>query len=365
MIFAALICCGIAYNMLAIAGGLRFRRQRRRHVHSSGEPVSILKAVRGRDPHFYEALESHARQQYPAFEILFGISDPSDPAVHDIERLRANFPDLPVRVFDTRNDAPNGKVGSLQILAEHARHDILLVNDSDIAVEADYLARVAGLLTDDVGVVTCLYRGRGASAATKAEALGIATEFAPSVLVARLVTSGGFALGSTMAFRKRELEAIGGFAALRDYLADDYQLGARISALGKPVVLADSVVETSVGDGPFSEVWKHQVRWSRTIRASRRLGYLGYAVTHLTFWCLAAAVAGYWRLALAGIAIRMVAAVNTLLVLDDVRSLRIVAAVPLRDLLGFAVWCAGLAGNVVEWRGLRFRLFTDGRIAPL
>ena len=161
------------------------------------------------------------------------------------------FPRVPIRIVHTANDAPNGKVGSLEILAREARYDVLLVNDGDILVEPDYLARVVGMLADkDVGLVTCLYRGRGSSIASKAEALGIATEFAPSVLVARLLSAGGFALGSTMAFRVADLEAIGGFAAIREYLADDYQLGARIAALGKRVALSDSVVETNLGAGP-------------------------------------------------------------------------------------------------------------------
>ena len=156
----------------------------------------------------------------------------------EIDRLRAEFPNLPIRVIDTANDAPNGKVGSLEILARHARYEMLLVNDGDILVAPDYLRRVIGLLQDEqVGLVTCLYRARASSIASKAEALGIATEFAPSVLVARLLSESGFALGATMAFRTADLKAIGGFAAIREYLADDYQLGARIAALGKRVVL--------------------------------------------------------------------------------------------------------------------------------
>ena len=154
------------------------------------------------------------------------------------------------------------------------------------------------LLEDDrVGLVTCLYRARASSIASKAEALGIATEFAPSVLVARLLSESGFALGATMAFRTPDLQAIGGFAAIREYLADDYQLGARIAALGKSVVLADVVVETSLGAGSWRDVWKHQIRWSRTIRVSRPAGYFGYLVTQLTFWSIMAAAFGYERVA--------------------------------------------------------------------
>jgi ceramide glucosyltransferase len=328
-------------------------------------PVSILKPVRGRDPRFYEAILSHAEQRFPQFEILFGVADPADPAIADIERLRREFPRVPIRVVSTGNTAPNRKVGSLEILAREAQYSVLLVNDGDILVEPHYLERVIGLLEDDgVGMVTCLYRGCGSSVASKAEALGIATEFAPSVLVARFLSSSGFALGSTMAFRRRELDAVGGFHAIREFLADDYQLGARISALGKRVALADTVVETNLGAGSWHDVWKHQVRWSRTIRISRPGGYFGYLATEVTFWSILAAACGYRKTALAGIAIRLTAAFFAL------RSLGVegkpqLALVPPRDLFGFAVWCAGLAGNEVEWGGRRFRVLPDGRMRTL
>ena len=324
--------------------------------------MSILKPVRGRDPRFYEAIRSHAEQHYSEFEILFGVADPDDAAIPDIMRLAAEFPAIPIRVVATPNDAPNRKAGSLEILSREARYNVLLVNDGDIKVEPDYLARVLSLLEDEtVGLVTCLYRGRGASWAAKAEALGIATEFAPSVLVARLLSSTGFALGSTMAFRRRELEAIGGFAAIREYLADDYQLGARIAALGKRVAMSGSVVETNLGAGSWREVWNHQVRWSRTIRISRTAGYFGYLVTQATVWCIFAAMAGHPFVALAGLAVRLAAAAAGMAALG-VRPLPRLAAVPLRDLFGFGVWCAGMFGNTVEWRGTRFRILPDGRI---
>jgi ceramide glucosyltransferase len=360
---AALVGCGAVYNLLAIAGAVAFRRRKER-THFA-PPVSILKPVRGRDAHFYEAIRSHAAQQYPEFELIFGTADPADAALEDIERLRMEFPHVPVRVLHTANNAPNGKVGSLEILAREARHDVLLVNDGDISVEPDYLARVIGMLADEsVGLVTCLYRGRGSSIASKAEALGIATEFAPSVLVARLLSAGGFALGSTMAFRRADLESTGGFAAIREYLADDYQLGARIAALGKHVVLSDSVVETNLGAGSWKDVWKHQVRWSRTIRVSRPAGYFGYLVTQATFWSIVAAAFGYWQIALAGLAVRLMAALAAMSALREKWDAR-VWTVPLRDLFGLAVWAAGMVGREVEWRGIRFKLLSDGRIQRL
>jgi ceramide glucosyltransferase len=357
---AILACCGAAYNLLAIAGAAQFRR---RHKPSQfSPPVSILKPVRGRDAHFYEAIRSHAVQQYPQFELIFGAADPADAAFPDIERLRLEFPHIPIRIVNTENDAPNGKVGSLEILAREARYDVLLINDGDISVEPDYLSLVVGMLADPhVGLVTCLYRGRGSSIASKAEALGIATEFAPSVLVARLIAAGGFALGSTMALRVADLQAVGGFAAIREYLADDYQLGARIARLGKHVALSDSVVETNLGAGSWRDVWKHQIRWSRTIRVSRPAGYFGYIVTQTTFWSILAALGGYWPIAVASLAVRMISAAAAMNALGDVPASKVLL-VPFRDLFGLAVWAAGMVGRQVEWRGLRFRLLSDGRI---
>lgn len=348
MIFAFFVVCGIAYNLLAIAGAIQFRR--RKAIPDFKPPVSILKPVRGRDPQFYEAIRSHAVQQYPQFEMIFGAL-PEDPAREDIERLQREFPDVAIRIVNSENDAPNGKAGSLELLAREARYEILLVNDGDIRVEPDYLTRVIGLLADEsVGLVTCLYRGRAASIASQAEALGIATEFAPSVLVARLLSSGAFALGSTMAFRAGSLKKIGGFAAIREYLADDYQLGARIGR----VALADVVVETNLGAGTWSDVWKHQVRWSRTIRVSRPAGYFGYVMTQLTFWCIWAP----WPVGLAGLAVRLLTA-------GFYTNWKQLIFVPFRDLFGFAVWAAGMLGNTVEWRGMRYKLTSDGKIQKL
>jgi ceramide glucosyltransferase len=256
------------------------------------------------------------------------------------------------------------KAGVLAELSRHARHPVLLVNDSDIRVGPGYLRAVTAPLDDPaVGLVTCLYRATGTSAATRAEALGIATEFAPSVIVARLIGVAEFALGATMAFRAQDLRAIGGFEAVAGYLADDYQLGRRINALGRRIEFAPAVVETALGDGSWSDVWRRQVRWSRTIRVSRTSGYYGYIVTHATLWALVAFAAGQWAAGAAALAIRMAAGVAAGAgVLGDRRVLRDSWLMPFRDLFGFAVWVAGLFGEEVEWRGQRLRLRRDGRI---
>jgi len=326
--------------------------------------ISILKPVHGRDPRFYEAIRSHAAQDYPEFEIIFGTRDVADPALQDIERLAREFPGRPIRSVVVNTAAPNAKAGVLSELARLARYPVLLVNDSDILVEPGYLRAVAAPLEDPRnGMVTALYRAAADSLPARWEALGIATEFAPSVLVARLLGVAEFALGSTMVLRAADLARIGGFAAIENYLADDYQLGLRISRLGGRVVFAPTLVETSLGAESWTEAWKHQLRWSRTIRVSRPSGYYGYIVTHATLWVLVACAAGAWRIAAVAMSVRLIAGLSVGVgILKDAAVWRQALLIPLRDLWGFAVWAGGLFGDSVEWRGQRLRLRPDGRI---
>jgi ceramide glucosyltransferase len=367
-IWAAPAIAAGAYYLIALIAALA-RLRVREPAGRDRQPVSILKPVRGRDPRFYEAIRSHAVQDYTQngytqYEILFGVKDPADPAVADIQRLQAEFPACNIRLIFTKGDAPNGKVAVLAELAREAHHPLWLVNDSDILVEPDYLSRVTAPLADPrTGVVTCLYRARAESWPGRWEALGIATEFAPSVLVAPLVGVSGFALGSTMVFRREQLEQIGGFAALSDYLADDYQLGTQIARLGYRVELSTVVVETNLSAGSWSEVWRHQLRWSRTIRVSRTAGYYGYLATQAAFWSLVAGLAGYGAIALTVMIVRLAAGVVAgRYVLGDRQVARYWYLIPFRDLCGFAIWVAGLSGDTVEWRGQKLRLSADGKI---
>jgi ceramide glucosyltransferase len=357
-----------AYYLLAIVAAFKWSRPPapgpRPSAPSPRLPVSILKPVHGRDPQFYQAIFSHAAQAYPEFEILFGCSNPADPALEDIRRLQCEFPQRRIEVAIVRTDAPNAKVGVLAELAKRARYPLLLVNDSDIVVGPGYLMAVTAPLADPaIGLVTCLYRGAAESLAARAEALGIATEFAPSVLVARLLGVAEFALGSTMVFRAEALRRIGGFEAIANYLADDYQLGRHISQLGYRIVFAPFVVETDLGAESWAQTWRHQLRWSRTIRVSRPSGYYGYVVTHATLWALVALAAGHWRAGLLALVLRMLAGILVgAIILKDRNVLKHSWLIPLRDLFGFAVWVAGLFGNRVQWRDRELRLRPDGRI---
>ena len=353
-----------AYYCLVIVAAARWRPARMAGPAHSLPPLSILKPVHGRDPRFYEAILSHAAQDYPEFEILFGVNTPDDPALEDIVRLRGEFPALRIEIAIVPTLAPNAKVGVLEELARRARYSVLLVNDSDIAVEPGYLRAVtAPLDAPGVGLVTCLYRAGAASWASRFEALGIATEFAPSVLAARLLGVAEFALGSTMVFRAETLRRIGGFAAIANYLADDYQLGRRIAQLGLRIEFAGVVVETDLGGASWAQVWRHQLRWSRTIRVSRSLGYYGYVVTHATLWGLVALLAHQWLAGAAALAVRVVAGVWVGAgILGDRKVRRDFWLIPFRDLFGFAVWAAGIFGDTVEWRDRQLKLRPDGRI---
>lgn len=336
------------------------------------EGVSILKPIRGLDDGLREAIASHAALE-GEYELLCGVSSLDDPAVETIREVsrEGSRGVSNIRVIECRTQTPNAKVGVLMDLAAEARYPILIVNDADIRVEPDYISRVTAPLDDPrVGLVTCLFRPMGSTFAARFEGLGVSTDFAPSALVARMAGIDEFAIGATMAFRRADLDRIGGFAAIADYVADDYQLGYRIHALGLRCVLSDVIVETGLGGAPsggrsgeWSGIWQHQVRWARTIRVSKFAGYLGFPITNATLWAAIAAVAGEWRIAGALIAARMLMAVESgWFVLRSRDVLRLFWAIPLRDLYGAAVWCAGLFGNSVIWRGRRLRLDREGRI---
>jgi len=344
-----------AYQIFAIFACVL--RSRQKFEGRPNLPVSILKPIRGVDSGFREAIASHANLP-GEYELLCGVRSLDDPAVAVVRE----FPRA--RVIECRTKKPNGKAGVLIDLAAQARYSILVINDADIRVPFDYLAQVTAPLQDpSIGLVTCLYRACGDTFAARFEGLGISTDFAPSTLVARMAGVDEFALGSTMAIRRADLDRIGGFAAVADYLADDYQLGHRIHSLGLKCVLSDLIVDTHLSGG-WRDVWRHQVRWARTIRVSKFAGFLGLPLTFATLWAILCAAAGEWRIAAAVLGARMLMAIESgWFVMQSRDALKLWWAVPLRDLFAAAVWAAALFGNSVIWRGERIRLDRKGRIA--
>src|SRR5947207_9650712 len=265
LICAAVTLASTAYCVLCTWAVVKFARRLHDSLLSSVDlpSVSLLKPLKGADPEMYAALRSHCAQDYPAeHEIVFSVNDACDPAVQVINKLIAEFPDRKIRlVVCERRLGANGKISSLAQLAPLAKHDILLVNDSDILVAPDYLRTVVTEVScTGMGLVTCLYRGiPGAGLWSKLEALGISTDFMPGGVAAQQIERGmRFGLGSTLAFRSGDLEKIGGFAAITDYLADDYELGRRIAQLGSRVELSSQVVATHLPDYDFRGFFSQQ-----------------------------------------------------------------------------------------------------------
>jgi ceramide glucosyltransferase len=337
-------------------------------------PVSILKPLKGVDPEIWDSFCSHCEQDYPEFQIIFGVSDSDDPAIDVVRRLQAKYPKRQIELIECQRIlGTNVKVSNLVQMLPAASHEILLVDDSDIRVGKDYLRRVVAPLRDNsVGLVTCLYRGiAGRSLGSRLEALGISMDFVPGVLSARIVERGmHFALGSTMVFRRSELGAIGGFEILLDYLADDYELGHRISARGKRVELSDVTVDTFLPAYTFRQFVDHQLRWARSVRDARRWGYLGVALTYGLPWSIATLLAARgarwaWALGAITLAARVVVGLAaSLAVLHDRQALRNILLLPVRDLIAPLVWAASFAGHQIHWRGDVFYL-KDGRLARI
>ena len=352
-----------AYQLLTLFVVLAWRLKRRGYPGPFSPSVSVLKPVRGAGPGFYDAIRSNAAQQYPGFEVVFGAARADDPALPHIQRLISEFPN--VRLVRTTTTAPNGKAGTLIELAQHASGEVWIVSDSDIRVPDGYLARVVAPLADrSVGLVTCVYRARSSTFAGRFEALGVDTEFAPSTMLAPFVGVDEFALGSTMVFRAADLARAGGFEAVAGHLADDYQIGRNIHALGLRCVLSEVPVETHVGGESWGAVWRHQLRWARTIRVSRFGGYLGLPVTFATPWGILAAATGHTILGASLLMIRLAMAAAAAWAIRSPASLRLLWLVPVRDLYSAAVWLAGLFGSTVEWGGALLKLDREGRIRP-
>jgi ceramide glucosyltransferase len=325
-----------------------------------------LKPLKGADATTYAALRSHCLQSYPAYEIIFGVNDESDPAIPLVHRLTAEFPSLPIQlVVCAEVLGANRKVSNLIYMLRQAKHSWLLVNDADINVGPEYLRNVMCRFADNaIGMVTCLYRGRPSlTLGSRLEALGIATDFIPGVLTAALIERGlHFGLGSTLAIQREALDSIGGFEAIADYLADDYQLGERIAAAGFKIALAREIVETAIPAYSFAQFWQHQLRWARTMRVSRPGGYAGMLLTFALPWSILLAIVAprhWWSWAVVAAAILVRSTTTTIVgrtVLRDRTIISNLALLPLRDLLAPFVWAWSFAGNNVTWRGDTFRI---------
>jgi ceramide glucosyltransferase len=368
--FALLALCGFGYLMLSLWSERRFLRRRRTACRQPAgaftPPVSILKPLRGTDRQMYESFRSHCLQEYPQYEIVFGVNDANDEAVADVERLRREFPAHQIRLLVCPEPmGSNRKVSNLAQMMKAAQYEYIVVNDSDIRVEPDYLRRIVSPMEDtSTGMVTCLYRAEaGRSLASRMEAVTIATDFAGGVLCAVELEGGlHFGLGSTLAFPRAAAEAIGGLEALVEYLADDHELGRMIADAGYKVVLSEVVVETFLPEYGWRAMFQHQLRWARTVRDLRKWGYVGVLLTFALPWAMAAALCAggaAWSLALLVAVAAARFASGYLLcgpILNDRQTLADLWLIPARDVVGVAIWFASFGGDTIVWRGEKFHL---------
>lgn len=349
-----------------------FRQPRPQPDCSFAPPVSILKPVKGLDVEAYENFASFCRQDYPDFELLFGVADPDDPVIPVIERLKRDFPQVPIRLYLIEPFGANRKASLLHGLAGQASHELLVVSDSDMRVTPDYLRRVVAPMAEaGTGLVTCPYQGDLALTFTaRLEALHMGATFLPSVLVARAFLNMRFAMGATNVLRRSDLARIGGFAALADYLADDYQLGVHIASLGLRVQLSDYIVASILGATTFREQWDREVRWARCNRVSRAREYPGLLLTFSTpLAAVLLVVSGFtplaWRALAFSLCLRWIVAWFVTGYTRDLETRRWLVWLPIRDMLSALVWLAGSFGRRVVWRGEEFILVDGGRMQPV
>src|SRR5579883_2990638 len=370
-----LALCGMGFYFVALWSARSFVRRKRVGAEGYCPPVSILKPLKGFDRDMYAGFVSHCRQQYAGeYEVLFGVSSLEDPAVAAVQQLQAEFPEVAIRLVVTPEVlGTNGKVSNLAQMLPQARYGHVLINDSDIRVSPQYLAHVMALFQDPkVGMVTALYRGRSHGTVwSKMEALGISTDFAAGVLTARKIEGGiRFGLGSTLAMSREVLDAIGGLVPLADYLADDYELGARISAAGYRVELMDEFVETTIPAYGFRQFLAHQLRWARGMRDARKWGYAGVVFTFGLPWAVLNLIAAGMSLPSIALLSLVFAGRVTLALtigvglLRDRQVLRDLWLLLPRDLIALFIWLWSYAGNTITWRNQTFEL-KNGKLQHL
>jgi ceramide glucosyltransferase len=357
---------------LALMGVIRFRRDASQQLHAiPGDahlpPVSVLKPVHGLEAQLKENIESFFRQDYPNFEILFASDRADDPALEVVREITARYPHIRCRVLVVNPPWPNPVVYAFHSMAEAATHEILVTADSDVEVSSNYLREVvAPLLDPQVGMVTCVYRGKNvAGFFSGLTAIGMSVEMTAGVLVANLMEGMKFGLGPTTVVRKDSLARIGGYAALQDYMAYDFAIGNLIAKAGYRVVLSGHIIDHVVNQKSFRHMWQNQLRWAQTTRYSRPKGHFGtgliFSMPYGVLGFIACAGLGHWGV---GAILLSLAVLNRLveawlvgwMVVRDPHVRRAPWLYPLRDLLGFVVWFASYLNLRYVWRDGRFEL---------
>lgn len=372
-VFVVASVAGVAYLAFALRNTLAFGRRRMREiVIDFTPPVTVFKPLCGDEPGLFENLCTVCDQDYPEFQTIFGVRDPADPAVEVARRVIGRFPQRDISlVIGGASQALNLKMASVLNMVPGAKHDILIVADSDVRVGTDYLRSLVAPFADpSVGAVTCLYRGEPfeATLASRLGAMFINDQFAPSALVAIALSPLDFCMGATMAVTRAALTEIGGFEAVASHLADDQMLGKLVRGRGYDVVLSSYVVANVVCERGFGGLWQHELRWARTMSSARPVGYSFSFITYALPMCvLALLVSGSSPLALAlvclAVALRLGLHAGARWALGA-RGSGPVWLVPLRDVIGLAVWGASFFGRGVRWRDRAFAIDAEGRLHP-
>ncbi len=367
IVAAALACVlagSLAYCVLTLLAVRSYLAQPLGAPPDAMPGISVLKPLAGRDLGLQENLRSFFTQEYPNFEILFAVRREDDPAVAVVRRLQSEYPGTAADLIVTGEPPyPNAKVYSLDRMLTGARHDLLVMSDSDIRIGREFLRGVAAEFADGkIALATCPYRAIGGPSLWSAlEAEGMNTEFLAGLLLARMLEGVRFAVGPTIVARRGMLRAIGGFERLKDYLAEDFMMGKLAAERGFGVILSRNIVEHRIGSQDRRSNWIHRLRWNRSTRRSRPSGYAGQLFTNpLPIAIVLIAVQpAWWPALIAALAFRAAAAWATSKTVLDVRPnwWRVAA----QDLLSFAFWIAGFFGNTIVWRERRYRLLADGR----
>ena len=375
LLLILLVAGSVVYSLLSLIAAMKYLSVPRGQSGTLNEPMSVLKPLAGLDEGLKENLLSFFVQDYPAFELLFAVRQESDACVPVVRRLMAENPQITSRLLITGEPPyPHAKVFSLSRMLEQAQHDLVVMSDSDIRVDSGFLKRAAAEFFDGTAALaTCPYRAvAGQSFWSKLEACGMNTTFWQGVLTARMLDGMKFAVGPTIIARKKAIDAVGGMEDIRDFLAEDFELGRRVQASGAKVILSRQIVEHRIGSETAAQNFAHRIRWSRTSRRSRPAGYFGQLFTHPLPLAILAAMVAWLANAPWGIPVFVLAAavriaagwVTARLVLGGNLNWLLL---PIEDVLGFAFWIAGFFGSTIVWRGRKYSLNREGKavIAPV
>ena len=331
--------------------------------------MSVLKPLCGHDDGLEENLRSFMTQDYPEYEVLFGVHRRDDPAVAVAEKIIGEFSgQISARLVITGDSPiPNAKAFSLNRMVREAKYDVLVMSDSDVRVTPSLLSHLAQEFQDDhIGLISCPYRAvPGKSLWSRLEAIGMNTELLGGVMVARMIEGMRFALGCTVAVRRNVLEDMGGFSYLQEFLAEDFVIGQRAAELGHGVLFSSYVIEHRIGSQNMMPNLGHRMRWARSTRRSRPLGYWGQIFTYPLplALLLCAAYPAAWPALLLTMFLRVVAALATARdIVHDPVTQKQWWLLPIQDVIGFFIWISGFVGDKIVWRDRKCTVMRDGRL---